>query len=275
MIKKRSFWEMFKCSILVMAISCLTISVSAVEKKRKEPRKLKNSIELRVEHSWDMDSKILDIYARLVRYQMAERDNYNNENKLSVRKKDYLKISITETQYTTKNAFNAGIEKKYDKYLKLDRIEKCVNNDDVCSLMYKTQWSDSKDANDSIVKRNFGKKTFYIECSVKVEFDNEEISYKAFAVYPQYDINTPPIIIDPVIPEINIVANDKLPPVRSPWYDYISGSHYWKTQNNIKERVSKNESMVPSDAPIGYLPGDEIKEGIKLDQEYYNYLINK
>ncbi|NLD35311.1 MAG: hypothetical protein GX654_00395 [Desulfatiglans sp.] len=275
MFKKRSFWKVFKCIILVMIISCLSISMSAEEKKRKEPHNLKNSIELRVEHSWDMDSKILDIYARLVRYQTAEQDNYNNENNLNVREKDYLKVSITDMRYTTQNVYNEFIKKRHGKYLELDRIEKCVNNDDICSLMYQVQWSDSIDVKDSTFNKDFGKKAFYLEYFVKVQFDDEEISYKAFAVYPQYDLKALPIIIDPVIPQINILANDKLPPVSSPWYDYISGSHYWKMQKNIKERIIKNEPMVPNDAPIGHLPGDEVNESIELDREFYNSFRNK
>jgi len=67
-------------------------------------------------------------------------------------------------------------------------------------------------------------------------------------------------IVDPAIPLINTAAMDIMPAVKSPWDDYIYSGLYWQIAEEIREKRANGEPLIPEDAPIGYLVGDDQKE---------------
>jgi hypothetical protein len=252
--------------LIIVLISCLTFIVLAEEKKRKINPEDFNYEKVVIEDSESRieDKKINDIYARLIRYQIAAQDYLNHENKIKPNRKNYLIISILDLKNITQDEF----EKVKDNMrasqknicLELDRQEVCANGDDICLLMYRAGWKNQQTKNNDNI--NFGASdgsSKYMEYSVKAELNDKAISYKAYAVYPEGDSDSYPILIDPIIPQINSVAKDMLPPVKTPLDEYISGSHYSKMQNDIKGKLKDNKPLIPNDAPIGYLPGDDIK----------------
>lgn len=252
--------------LFIVLISCLAFIVLAEEKKRKINPEDSNYEKVLIEDSKPLieDKKINDIYARLIRYQIAAQDYLNRKNKIKSNRKNYLKISILDLKNITPDEFenvnnNISTHQK-NNYLELDRQELCSNGDDTCLLMYRAEWKNQNTKNnDNIYSGVSVRSSKYMEYSVKVELNDKAISYKAYAVYPEDDSDSYPILIDPIIPQINTVAKDMLPPVKAPLDEYILGSHYSKIQNDIKEKIKNNKPLIPKDAPIGYLPGDDIK----------------
>jgi hypothetical protein len=219
--------------VIIVLISCLALIVLAEEKKRKINPEDSNYQKVVIEDREPRieDNKISDIYARLIRYQIAAQDYLNHKNKIKPNRKNYLKISILDLKNITQDEFenlkdNISTQQK-NNYLELDRQELCPNDDDICLLMYRVEWKNQHAKyNDSIYSGDRAKASKYMEYSVKAELNDKEISYKAYAVYPEDDSDSYPILIDPIIPQINTVAKDILPPVRSPLDEYILGSHY-------------------------------------------------
>jgi len=51
-----------------------------------------------------------------------------------------------------------------------------------------------------------------------------------------------------------------MPAVKSPWDDYIYSGLYWQIAEEIREKRANGDPLIPEDAPIGYLVGDDQKE---------------
>jgi hypothetical protein len=65
-------------------------------------------------------------------------------------------------------------------------------------------------------------------------------------------------IMDNVTPEINTVIRDESPQMRSPWNKYVNTNLYVSVASVIKAASAANLPLIPADAPIGYLPGDDV-----------------
>ena len=65
-------------------------------------------------------------------------------------------------------------------------------------------------------------------------------------------------IIDNITSDMNLVYADESPRARSPWQKYSKTNLYLAVTRTIKEAREKGESIIPVDAPIGYLPGDDV-----------------
>ena len=65
-------------------------------------------------------------------------------------------------------------------------------------------------------------------------------------------------ILDNITSEINTVLKDESPRVRSPWNKYINTSLYTAVTRTIAQAKKAGSPLIPSNAPIGYLPGDDV-----------------
>jgi hypothetical protein len=68
-------------------------------------------------------------------------------------------------------------------------------------------------------------------------------------------------ILDNVTSEMNTVLKDESPYARSPWAKYSKSTLYLAVIRTIRETKEAGRSLIPSDAPIGYLPGDDVAPG--------------
>jgi hypothetical protein len=57
---------------------------------------------------------------------------------------------------------------------------------------------------------------------------------------------------------MNTVLEDESPRVHSPWAKYIRSGLYLAVAAQISKREKAGKPLIPADAPIGYLPGDDI-----------------
>ena len=212
------------------------------------------------------DRNIENAYAKLIRYQLAKQDSVNIINRKKSTPDDFIKIAIYDIVETTYDDYMENINNKTDKIdrsIAIKREEFCIKND-ICHLAYDVQWIDARDSAPTIILPA-GKLYKYF---VKLQFRNIEKTYTAYAAYDSRSSTHIPVIFDPVIPQINVFIAETLPPVRGLWNEYVTSPVYWKVQQILKDKNKKNEDMIPSNAPIGYLPGDEIEYSIKLHSEF-------
>jgi len=73
-------------------------------------------------------------------------------------------------------------------------------------------------------------------------------------------------ILDNVTSEMNTVLKDESPYARSPWEKYSKSTLYLAVIRTIKETKEAGKALVPADAPIGYLPGDDVTPNDKDSQ---------
>jgi hypothetical protein len=73
-------------------------------------------------------------------------------------------------------------------------------------------------------------------------------------------------VLDNVISDMNTLVNDESPRVRSPWDKYVTTSTYAAVTRTIREAKAAGKPLRPADAPIGYLPGDDVVPS-KLDMQ--------
>src|SRR5437870_9406566 len=57
---------------------------------------------------------------------------------------------------------------------------------------------------------------------------------------------------------MNTVLADESPRVRSPWKRYVKTGLYLAVVKWIQQAERKSRPLIPVDAPIGYLPGDDL-----------------
>ena len=65
-------------------------------------------------------------------------------------------------------------------------------------------------------------------------------------------------ILDNVTSEMTTVLKDESPYARSPWNKYSKSTLYLAVARTIKETREAGTPLIPANAPIGYLPGDDV-----------------
>jgi len=155
---------------------------------------------------------------------------------------------------------NAVLNQKLTDNLYLVRDELCYDAD-VCHIMYEAGWvpAPKKISKDLVTDvKNVIEYTTY---DVAIKYQGKESTYKAIVLYyKDASGNYAANIVDPAIPLINTAAMDIMPAVKSPWDDYIYSGLYWQIAEEIREKRANGEPLIPEDAPIGYLVGDDQKE---------------
>jgi len=123
----------------------------------------------------------------------------------------------------------------------------------------------------------------YTSYEVTVHLAGKERTYKALVLYFNQNVarrkedegpnpettraNQPSAeVLDNVISEMNAVLNDESPQVRSPWNKYVNTSLYSAVVRTIKASQAAGQPLRPANAPIGYLPGDDVTV-TKLDSQ--------
>jgi len=102
--------------------------------------------------------------------------------------------------------------------------------------------------------------TQYTSYEVTVRLSGRQRTYRAVALHrgtSQLSGKPNTMILDNVTPEMNTVLADESPRVISPWDKYIKSDLYLAVAKAIREAGKSGRPLIPPDAPIGYLPGDD------------------
>lgn len=109
---------------------------------------------------------------------------------------------------------------------------------------------------------NFNRYTSY---EVKVQLAGKQRVYRAIAVYRLDNGNSAATqrptqieILDNITVEMNEVYRDESPRARAPWNTYVKTGLYRAIAKAINEAREAGKPLRPDDAPIGYLPGDDV-----------------
>ncbi len=259
----------FKCTphaylLLAMICTILFYPMTSHAQKKKKDNSILNNLKV-VELTVIRDDILLDIYARMMRYQTAAQDYYNYSTGTKASPTQYLTIGIKNMNYGNivqlhKNV-KAVINQKTDKIINLRRHEMCYD-EDVCHIMYEAGWAHTFEAGygSGFAAPALDNVKEYTTYDVTIKYQGKQLSYSGMVLYYEFSNGEMvPEMIDPVIPMINRVFADKMPAIRSPWDNYVSSPVYGKIVNGIREKKTKKGKLIPEDAPIGYLPGDDEK----------------
>ncbi len=116
---------------------------------------------------------------------------------------------------------------------------------------------------------NFDRYTSY---EVRVQLNGKHRDYRALAVYRLDDVNsgatqrpTQIAILDNVTVDMIGVYRDDSPRARAPWSTYVKTGLYRAIAKEINEARAAGKPLTPDDAPIGYLPGDDVAPLMPID----------
>ena len=232
--------------------------------KKKKDQSLKDLLGTPIEIFIPSDEYLLHVYTRLMRYQTAAQDYYNHATGTPTSPDQYLTIGIKNMSFEGNRNINAEVNavlnQKLTDNLYLVRDELC-HDKDFCHIMYEAGWVPAPKKISKDLVSDVKNVVQYTTYDVEIKFQGKETAYKAIVLYYN-DAKGNPVanIVDPGIPLMNTVAKDIMPAVKSPWNSYIYSGLYWQIANEIREKRANGEPLIPEDAPIGYLPGDDQKE---------------
>jgi hypothetical protein len=104
--------------------------------------------------------------------------------------------------------------------------------------------------------------TRYTSYEVTVKLAGKQRTYRALALHRSLIglSGTPDTeIFDNVTPEMNAVLADESPRVIAPWDRYTKSGLYLAVARSIAKTEKAARPLIPAGAPIGYLPGDNVR----------------
>ena len=213
---------------------------------------------------------VRDAYARLMRYQSAAVDEVSAHTDKSGAPNDYLTFEL-------RNIHSGSTGEIYER--PLAEVVTSGSNGALrlkpvylsrkagpTHAYYEADWISSAVSGqpDGLVKDVPGIAGFdrYIAYDVTVQFHGKQSRYRAMVLYQaEKQPSARPTrveILDAVTVDMNTVYRDESPRVRSPWEKYVKTSLYQAVARTIKETKDSGRPLFPVNAPIGYLPGDDV-----------------
>jgi hypothetical protein len=211
---------------------------------------------------------VRDVYARLMRYQSAGVDEESARSGNATLSDDYISFEVRmmrsgDISEIAAQPLSELVTLPEDGVLTLTRVS--LGEKEVPHAYYDATWGaqSAKVADESVStlssKSGFDRYTRY---RVKVRLQGKSSSYLALVLYQSAkESSGRPArvqIIDYVTSDMNEVYADESPRVRSPWDKYVKTSLYQAVARTIKETRESGKALLPADAPIGYLPGDDV-----------------
>jgi hypothetical protein len=216
---------------------------------------------------------VRDVYARLMRYQSAAREQVDaKQGKQSV-PDDYLTFELRDfhsgpLQEISNRQLSELATPPNAALITLNPVH-LASAGGPQHAYYEAEWAaDAGPANDpksdGAIRNNprFALFDHYTSYEVRVHLQGKSFSYRALAVYQGQPKSGNAFdklsleIIDNVTSGMNTVYSDQSVLARAPWDKYVKTSLYRKLAKALKTKVDQGESLIPKDAPIGYMPGD-------------------
>jgi hypothetical protein len=232
------------------------------------------------------EKTVRDAYARLMRYNTAHRDEEAADRGISNKPEDYIVFGINKIQ-------TGQIQEIFNKQL-LELITPLSG--EVVSLKpnhltyengpmhasYEAKWETSQEGTEKsdqttvLMMLQAGGEKYkdvekYTSYEVTVSMAGKQRTYLALALHSApsaVDQKPPTEVIDNITNSINLVLADQLPRIQSPWKKYVRSSLYKAIVSSIIDKERAGLPLIPADAPIGYLPGDEVD----IDGDYQRML---
>lgn len=230
----------------------------------------------RVERQGYEQKVVRDAYVRLMRYHSAARDEQAATDGVSFKPEDYVIFELRDMH-------TGPIEEIYDR----QAAELITNPDEEVLKVtphhlqhgngpkhayYDMEWSKSLASaqyNEKLtvveMLRSRGDRLAdvegYTSYEVTVRLGGKQRTYRAVALHHKQiesSAKAKAEIVDQITTEMNGVIGNESPRVRSPWAQYIKSSLYLAVARAIRNAERAGRPFIPVDAPIGYLPGDDL-----------------
>ena len=119
---------------------------------------------------------------------------------------------------------------------------------------------------------SFANVTQYTSYEVTMRLNGKQRTYRALVLYRPNSIGKSTYrteaertsilagieIVDPLISEMTTVLMEEAPRIRTPWETYSKTTLYQAVIRTINAAKEAGQPLIPANAPIGYLPGDEV-----------------
>jgi hypothetical protein len=240
---------------------------------------------------------VRDVYARAMRYQTAAVDELSAKTGKEARPEDYLTFELRNIHTgTIGEIYNRPLAevvtpKSGDLIsLKPNRISAGLNRlskgNDLQHAYYSAEWTvaiseqlKTRQASTITVSQmlaQLGNRaadiTEYTSYDVTVRLNGKQRTYQALILYHLNSVGKANYrteaerserlagieILDNITSEMNTVLTEKSPRIRSPWDKYSKSNQYRAVIRSITESVNVGLPLIPVNAPIGYLPGDDV-----------------
>lgn len=216
---------------------------------------------------------VRDVYVCLMRYHTAARDEQAATSGVSYAPEDYVIFElrnvhsgpieeITDRPIAELVTTGTGeVLKVTGRHLQYGKGPK--------HAYYDLEWSNSlSSTSDSETVAEFIRSTGdklgsvdrYTSYEVTVRLAGKARTYRAIALHrsqPRSNGKAKVEILDRVTSDMNTVLHEESPRVRSPWNTYVKTSLYVAVAREISDKEKAGHPLIPKDAPIGYLPGDD------------------
>lgn len=198
---------------------------------------------------------VRDVYARLMRYQLAAVEFHGITAGIPRGVQDYLVVRLGKIQTSDGEVGSPIGASDQSGALTLKKTALC-NKDDPCHAYYDVEWG----AKPGEQPPSDGKVVRYTTYEVGVTLVGRELTYRALVLFHETadSSKVAPEMVDPVISQINEVASDRSPLAIAPWSKYIKTGRYYAVVARVKDRIKTGEALVDPLAPIGFIPGDDV-----------------
>jgi len=224
---------------------------------------------------------VRDVYARLMRYQSAAIDEKAASTGEAAAPTDFLTYSLRNIH----SGFVSEIQQRPLSEFVTDRSGDFVELKAIRlsqlggppHAYYDAAWAtaptdqQSKGAQQTSRFAGFNRYTSY---EVKVELNGKKRIYRALAVYRLDNGNSAAThrpaqlqILDNITVDVNEVYRDESPRTYAPWNKYVRTGLYRAVAASIKEKKQNGTPLIPDNAPIGYLPGDDAVAAYAISDE--------
>lgn len=227
---------------------------------------------------------VRDAYARLMRYQSAARDEADAQTGGQSKPQDYLTVTLRRIhtgplEEINGKTFDELVSVRAGASLTVNPIHLSLKQD-LPHAYYDVAWIDAGDGPALAVSRQtvgsrlkqlgrrYGSVERYTSFEVSIRLNGQHRTYRALALhFRSGDVKSETgkdargatvELFDNITEEMNSVLREESPRVRAPWNKYSKTSLYRAVVRNIKETKDSGKPLIPVDAPLGYLPGDDV-----------------
>lgn len=218
---------------------------------------------------------IRNAYVKLMRYQSAALDELAATSKKESQPDDYLRFELRDIHTGPIDEISEQPLSEFVTPPAGDIVTVKPNHrvwgNGPAHAYYEAEWAGASDAQQTgesatveETLRSGGEKLLGVEkytiYQVSVRLGGKQRIYRAMALHhgKSETGKESSEIIDNITSEINTVLGEESPRVRSPWKTYVKTSLYLAIAREIRDKQQAGLPLISVDAPIGYLPGDDL-----------------
>lgn len=199
---------------------------------------------------------VRDVYARVMRYDLAAREFKRIETGDAAAAGGYLNIALSGIR--TEEGAAAAVPQRGAAAVAIARRTLC-EGDDPCHVYYDVSWARDPASRGPVEQRGTADVTRHTTYTVTLTLGAATRTYKAVALFHDDadGLGATAEVIDPMIPDLGVLAGDRAPLAKAPWNTYIRTRRYAVVTESARAWQNNAEARAAS-VPAGYVIGDEV-----------------